>query len=296
MKSLKILFAQAMAVFLIVSSIFCLWILPILNISTFSKFILLFAYALLSYTYWQVLHEAIHNHLFKLKIINTIFGRLLAVLFGTPYHVLQVGHLTHHAMNREKGDRTEIIERSDSWLMNAWSTLKFYCWILGGLYVTEVIGILAGFLPKAFLLKLSKDSKATNPVKARVLAKLTQYQKFIQIDGLMIMLFYGISIYLYSESIGLLLMIIAMRALFVSLLDNIYHHGTPLDQKRFAFNLKLPAWLSVMFLHANYHGLHHAHPKLHWSDLPKQMQTDRVPFHHKFFAHLWLELKGPSFR
>ena len=60
---------------------------------------------------WALVHEAIHDSFNSSGRINLVFGRLLAIFFGSPFHVLRLTHLSHHKFNRsptEKG--TEIYD------------------------------------------------------------------------------------------------------------------------------------------------------------------------------------------
>jgi len=60
---------------------------------------------------WALLHEAIHGAFNSYSQFNRAFGRLLAICFGSPFHVLRLTHLSHHKFNRsatEKG--TEIYD------------------------------------------------------------------------------------------------------------------------------------------------------------------------------------------
>lgn len=59
------------------------------------------------------------------------------------------------------------------------------------------------------------------------------------------------------------------RAVAVSVLDNVAHHGTNGDLGAAARNLQLaPALGAVLLLHGNLHEVHHRHPELPWIDLP----------------------------
>lgn len=292
MKKLKPWFAQIFAVLLLTATVFCYWVLPALDISIWLMASLLFIYALFSYSYWQVLHESFHQHLLPHKKANLILGRSLAILFGAPYHVLKTGHLTHHAMNRTPGDQTEIIYSTDRKTKRA-LTLKYYVWILGGLYIAEMLGMAAAFIPKKTLSAMAKKAESHNPVKARVLLGLAQHQAAMRIDSVLILLTIISSAYLYGASAWLLLMVFLIRALMVSLFDNIYHYGTSLEERKNALNLALPNSISLLFLHANYHGAHHQNPTIPWHQLPDTLNGKA--FDKPFGRQVLAELKTPIY-
>jgi fatty acid desaturase len=60
----------------------------------------------------------------------------------------------------------------------------------------------------------------------------------------------------------------------ISVFDNVYHFGTPIDRPDFARNLWLPAPLRLLILNMNMHRVHHERPALPWWALPAQFRAN----------------------
>ncbi|MGH7784726.1 MAG: hypothetical protein ACREO5_12905, partial [Candidatus Binatia bacterium] len=46
--------------------------------------------ALLNNSFWSLLHEAIHEMFSPSRSLNMLFGRLLAIFFGSPFRILRL--------------------------------------------------------------------------------------------------------------------------------------------------------------------------------------------------------------
>ena len=77
----------------------------------------------------------------------------------------------------------------------------------------------------------------------------------------------GTSAFLFGAAWPLLAALLAGRGLIISHLDHAPHHGTPIDQRDYAFNLRAPRWLQLALLNFNFHRTHHQNPQLPWSAL-----------------------------
>jgi len=98
---------------------------------------------------------------------------------------------------------------------------------------------------------------------------------------------------LYGEYAWMLALSLVGRGLLISLVDNVFHYGTPLDQTRYARNLMLPDWASHLILHFNLHGVHHQRPGLAWWQLPDYQRKSGIGFQGKWLPALLAQLKGP---
>ena len=104
---------------------------------------------------------------------------------------------------------------------------------------------------------------------------------------------YGFAFLCYGSLFWILLGAIALRALLISLSDNVYHYGTPLGATRFAANLRLPAAFECLYLHFNLHGVHHGEPRLRWFELRGAFSREGGRFEAGFAAALVRQLRGP---
>lgn len=103
--------------------------------------------ALLTNSYWAVLHEALHGNLAAGPPENRFRGRLLAILFGTSFRLLRFAHLSHHRFNRHPLDCPEAYDPDRGGRRIAYP--RFLGHILGGQYLGEVILPLLFWLPES---------------------------------------------------------------------------------------------------------------------------------------------------
>ncbi|HEY2920553.1 MAG TPA: fatty acid desaturase, partial [Candidatus Binatia bacterium] len=220
---------------------------------------------------WALIHECIHDAFYPSARVNKAAGRWLSILFGSPFEILRLTHLSHHKFNRsplEKG--TEMYEPNDTSRFVA--ACKYYMYILCGVYLLEVCSAWIFLAPNTICQKFGQRLAASGDRQERWLAKKfldAKRLREIRIDGLAILLLYGASVYCYgAHHWKPLASIIAVRALLISLLDNIYHYGTPLKVTISGHNLWLPRFLAAGLLYFNYHRIHHAYPNVPWTGLP----------------------------
>jgi fatty acid desaturase len=102
--------------------------------------------------YWSIVHEAIHGLLFVDRRINDAVGRLFGILFAVPFRPLRVGHLLHHRFSRTARERTEVYDPAQTPRWQA--AAAYYPRLLGGLFVAEMLTVLAALAPKRTLAAL----------------------------------------------------------------------------------------------------------------------------------------------
>ena len=230
------------------------------------------AVAATSATLWSLLHEAIHGLLAPLRRWNELLGRALGIAFGAPFAVLRAGHLLHHRYSRTARERTEVYDPARTTRLRA--APAYYLRLLGGMYLAECAATFAALLP------------ARRLAAPRALAQL-------RVDSAAIALAWGTSFWLYGENSLLLAAAIALRAFLVSFADNAYHYGTALDAPRAAKNVRAPRWLQAALLNFTLHGVHHRHPGLPWTALPRAFAAARLDYDEGYGACLARQLGGP---
>lgn len=92
--------------------------------------------------------------------------------------------------------------------------------------------------------------------------------KKLRIDALLIIALLASSFYVYGSYWWMLLGALTVRGMMISMVDNSFHYGTPLDDIKYAFNLSASPLFSRLILHFNLHHVHHVHPGLPWTALP----------------------------
>jgi len=244
---------------------------------------------------WALMHECIHDAFHASAFINRAAGRWLSILFGSPFQILRLTHLSHHKFNRsplEKG--TEMYDpRETSRLM---AGFKYYFYILCGVYLLEVCSALLFILPKNVFHQFGTHLLQQGDRQEKWLAgKFLNDESFMEIrcDGLAILLLYSVSAFCYRGHWLLFVGSLAARALLISLMDNVYHYGTPLKVTISGHNLSLPRIVATGLLNFNLHRIHHAHPNVPWTGLPLLYAQSADYCDEGFLIALLRQFRGP---
>lgn len=225
-----------------------------------------------SNTYWALMHEGIHYSLFPNKKVNDYLSRAMGIVFGCAFNVVRAGHLLHHRMNRTHHDRTEVFEpEKQKWLNKC---LYYYWFITGGLYQIEVLICFLSFVPKALLLNKLKNAAhaKSDPESIDYFHKQLERPNIlnqIRIDTVLTIALYSISFILYGKLWWVLIVFLLVRGFLISMADNLPHYNTPINDRRFAYNLRASNWLRMLLLNFNYHRVHHHYPNVPWHQLPE---------------------------
>jgi len=248
--------------------------------------------ALFTNTFWSLIHEAIHGHLFASTKTSMHGGRVLCILYGAPFFILQRGHLLHHAHSRTPRERTEVYEIRRHGRVSI--GLRYYGQILGGLYIAEVTtGLLLMLMPASGIRWLARKLESPDSVLGPLLDTQSQPAKALsnRLDAFIILLLFLAAFWLYGEAWPWLAAALMLRAFLISFFDNSYHYATPLDVPQNALNLDSPRWLGLALLNFNRHGTHHLYPALGWRALGKQADSRSARL--GLFVALLRQLKGP---
>ena len=266
-----------------------LWLLPADQLWAWS----LLPLALLNNPFWSLIHETIHDLFHPRRKINLIFGRMLSVLFGSPFRILRLSHLLHHKLNRTPMEGTELYNRGH----RSFSVVAFgyYFQILGGLYLIESLSPLLFLLPRGWLQRIQDRFVKPDSVSGILLQNWTQEEavREIRIDGLSILAWFGLSLFCYGVYWPLLLAVLAARGFLISFLDNVYHYRTAVNDIFYASNLWLSKPIARVLLNFNFHGIHHKNPAIPWIHLPLVFHQQAQIFHGDYFVAAARQLRGP---
>ncbi len=245
-------------------------------------------------TQWGMIHEAIHKIALPEPIANERLGRLLSVLMGSSFAVLRFGHLMHHQLNRHW--QSEMVERP-----GILAGISYYFTLTVGLYLSEVVGsFLLALLPRSMFSILARRTFFADKPDAAVAGERFFYERgniqTVRQDAAMGALLYILAFLAYGTHWPILLGLITLRALVLSLLDNIYHYDTPGDNSKASKELALPRYMSVLLLHANYHETHHLNPQIPWACLPSIHGQQARRFDGDLFSHGLAQFAGPIAR
>lgn len=258
---------------------------------------LLVPLALLTTTHWAMVHEAIHSNLHPRRRVNERLGRLLAILFGSPFDLLRFGHLAHHALNGSEPERPDLyrVER-DGVLVR----VAFYGRLVVGLYAAELFATLACLLPRRFLRPLVRRVFYDGQPEAQPMADRAERQLLdpgrltrTRLEAVLIIALFALAFWLYGPFWPLLALTLLARAFLVSFMDNAPHYGGETDDRAQGFDMWAPRPLGGLILNSNLHGTHHRHPNLPWRVLPSAFAADRGAFAGSYLRLPWRQLRGP---
>ncbi|CAN5128508.1 hypothetical protein BH10PSE7_BH10PSE7_41050 [soil metagenome] len=257
-----------------------------------------FAAYLLAYGYatiicWLLIHEAVHYKLLIDRKANDRLGRVNAIFFGCPFHILKIGHMTHHRYNRSNLDTTEFMP-SDTKSYALW-WLAYYARILGGLYVTEVVSPLVFFFWKRFkhiVVAWTKDRAV-----AAILDLFTRRMvQAIQFDAMLCVAWLALQVWLNWSALAPLVVLLLWRGFIVSFYDNAYHYGTDPHDPAAANNLAVPRFVKRLILNHNLHRVHHRYPLASWALLTEYEKRDAETYDGNLVLTALRQLQGPMRR
>lgn len=248
---------------------------------------------------WALIHEGIHGLIHPRRGVNDAVARMLSVLFGGGFRLLRFGHLLHHVMNRTELDRSEVYRPEERPPVVAAGLYYFRLTI--GLFLAELAGTLALLLPRKVLDRLLDvaypPGRDTAHDRARALARRHLFTpealRESRLDALALVAVLAGALALYGEAWPVLVAFLATRGVLVSLVDNSFHYGTPLNDVRYAYNLRLPPWLARGILNFNLHRVHHQHAGLPWTALPGAFARDDRLYDLGFFTAVGRQWAGP---
>ncbi|CAB3764273.1 fatty acid desaturase [Paraburkholderia solisilvae] len=228
---------------------------------------------MLTPTHWGLIHESIHGQLLPQRSANENAGRGLSILLALPFDAVRFGHLMHHRFTREPYDQPDIHASGKRYGL---ARLRYLGMLCGGFYLAEVLTPCVAFLPVKLVQRLlneqfNADGEHGDQIRRRFVdfAGSERRRKQTRRDFAATLAMYGAACALYGRWWPVLLLIGYLRGAWISLADNMPHYGVELDRPGRARNFKLArAWQTVVMNH-HLHCLHHLHPTLPWSALPR---------------------------
>lgn len=255
--------------------------------------------AFVSNSLWFLMHEAVHNNLVSGREWNLFFGRVLAVGFGAPFEVLRFGHLMHHRFNGETFDRPDLYDPAK--VSRARAAVSYYVNIMGGLYAEELLSFFIFFLPRPAIEKLvdryfkSSEKQAERKLgeQAERMLVTVEAVRSIRIQGIVFLGILALSMFLYGAFWFVPLLILALRAFFISFANNLPHYATTDRDRKFGLNLSMPRWAHLFYLNFYHHRTHHHAPVVPWPDLPDEFKKKRMAFDRPLLNAALAQFRGP---
>jgi len=258
----------------------------------------LIAFVMLTPFFWALAHESLHGILFSDYNRNKVCGRVLCALFGAPFQVLRFGHLIHHRFARSRFDCMEVYDPDRQ--NYAAASSEYYFRLLGGLFVIELVGNIAAFMPRkpltAFIGLLFRQKDGEGPDIAPLAVRAytdPEKLKSIRIDSAAALLVLALAFAAYGSYWWMLALALAGRGFVQSMIDNAPHYDTPMDQPDYALNLALPRWAELAMLNFNCHRVHHGDAALSWLYLPSRAAARNEEFEKPWLSAVLRQLRGP---
>ncbi|MEM8681124.1 MAG: fatty acid desaturase [Planctomycetota bacterium] len=251
--------------------------------------LLAMVFAVVGNSVYSIIHEAEHRMLHPNKSINDGLGMLMALFFPAPYHLLRQGHLCHHRANRSDDEAFDLYFEGDSPLVK-W--LKYYGIITGVYWVMVVLSnfvvVLVPFLVKRQFYEFDKPfAKFMDVLEPR-------YWLYIRLEALSAILLHAAIIW----SMGIPLLNYAVVYLGFgfswSAMQYVHHFDTARHVTEGTRNLWICPPIDALWLHHNWHLIHHQQPTVPWIYLPtlaKEQESVRgfLPW---FYLKMW---RGPRY-
>jgi len=259
---------------------------------------LLVPVALLTNFFWALHHEAIHGGFHQNRNHNLQAGRLMAILLGSSFHVLRFGHLMHHQYNRSPIDRPDAYDPATTSRLKA--RLAFLGTLLFGLYLAEMLAPIACWLPRAMIKRvIDQFYRGDDPAVSAI--RLAAHRQFldpkrlrlIRTDVSLAWALIALSAILFGANWPMLAAFLLGRGVLISVFDNVYHFGTPIDRPDYARNLSLLRPLRLLILNMNMHRVHHQRPSLPWWALPAQFNASDDRYDAPMLAAALAQFTGP---
>lgn len=234
--------------------------------------LLAIAFGVLGNSVYSIIHEAEHNMLHPVAKVNDLVGILMALFFPAPFHLIRQGHIGHHQRNRSDDEAFDLYFEGESPLLRS---LQLYS-ILIGLYwcavaLSNVVVLVCPFVLQRRFFEFNRPSAALmeslNP----------KYWRIIRLEALMAITLHFAIVSLLEIPIGNYLCVYFGFAFSWSAMQYVHHFGAGRDVLNGARNLRFLSLIDLIWLHHNWHLVHHRQPMVPWIHLPRLGRDDAQP-------------------
>jgi fatty acid desaturase len=237
---------------------------------------------------YSIIHEAEHGILFPNRFWNDLIGSFMALFFPAPFHLIRQGHLGHHLRNRSDDEAFDLYFEEDH---RVWRVLVLYGILTGFYWLVVVLGNVV-FL----LIPFSSNTKYwrfDRPASAFFESLNPGYRRFIQLEcAAAVALHVGI-VWMTRIPWWHYAIMYAGFGFMWSAMQYVHHYGTERHVTKGARNLWIFAPLDWLWLHHNWHRVHHENPTVPWIHVPALGSVEAAP--RGFLPWAYLKMwRGPK--
>ena len=278
---------NCIAVLIVSSLYFAILIFACKQVHWYSSLATSLLFGVVMIPVYTLIHEAEHGILHSSQVVNNVLGRWLSCLFIAPFSFIKHCHLRHHKKNRTDIEMWDLYyEHQNKW--------KRY----GNLYFVMIgfgyFGIVLSVLLFSIAPQLVYSKLFTSHTETAGFLKGSDSKNKIMVfrwESIVVILFHVGCFYIFNFNLRGWLSCYSIHAFIWSSQNYVTHAFSPRDIINGAHNLKVPAWLKIVYLNFNLHLAHHQNPKIPWIHLPDFIKHEnyKISFF-KNYLRLW---KGP---
>jgi fatty acid desaturase len=223
-----------------------------------------FLFAVVMIAIYSLIHEAEHGLLVPDPGLNRFLGRWLCALFGVSFAFLTHCHMRHHRNNRTDSEIFDLyLAHHTRWKRR----LNLYLMLSGATYFLIVLSVvLFAFAPSlvygGFFQRRSETATFLEGSDRN--GKLRTYR----LESGLVIAIQVAGFFILQLDLAAWLVLFAVHGFAWSSQNYVTHAFSPRHVVNGAHNLKLPQWLTPVYLHFNLHLAHHQHPHVPWVHLP----------------------------
>lgn len=227
------------------------------------------ALAVVGNSIYSTVHEAEHGMLHPNRSVNDGLGMFLALFFPAPFHLIRQGHLGHHRRNRSDDEAFDLYFPGD----RVWLKWLILYGILTGFYWGIVV--FSNFIAVVWPSLLKKQNFEFDRPSAAFMESLNpKYFNLIRLEGLgAIQLHVGIILGTGVAPLKYLAVYYGFGFSW-SAMQYVHHFGAERHVTRGSRNVWFFAPIDLLWLHHNWHLIHHEHPTVPWIYLPQLAQEE----------------------
>jgi fatty acid desaturase len=225
--------------------------------------ILALGFAIIGNSVYAMMHEAEHGILHPNRRWNDSIGVYLALYFPAPFHLLRQGHLGHHWRNRSDDEAFDYYFEGDN---PFWKWAQLYGILTGVFWLTIVLANFVVLLCPSLIKR--QTVKFDRPSAALVESLNPKYWRWIRLEALLVVLFHTGLIVGLQIPVHYYALVYLGFGFSWSAMQYVHHFGTKRDVVDGAKNLWLGWPIDILWLHHNWHQVHHQHPTIPWKYLP----------------------------